>query len=118
MNFSDFVQAAKKLQEMPPPPVAVVLSRWGWQQVKLRTTDISELASDTPRRPKITDPLLYHFPDVPKEETVIFFDQEVLHQYLRLRKEIGHKAAIQRLSAEVDEELIVEAEVRALLNPS
>lgn len=118
MNFNDLLYAAKKVQDMPPQPEGIVLSRQGWYDIKLTATDTADLAGP-PGNPGKIKPFmgvdLLPRQDVPDAEVWVFYDRELLIRYWELAEKIGHKAAIQRISADVDEELIMEAELRALL---
>ena len=118
MDYDQLVDAMSTVQETPRA-AGVVLSRKAWM-------DLKQQASDPIAQPqaKVNEPMaimgtpLYPFSDVPDTRIWMFRDRDLLTRYLKLRDKIGHTTAIQRLSAEVDEELIIEAELRALLDRS
>ena len=114
MDLSELEAAVRTLK--CDRPVAYVTSRQVWCDLKIQTMPDPDPDYTTPA-PLMGAPI-YYFPDVPKTELWCFYDQEVLNRYAELREKIGHTAAIQRLTAEVDDELIMKAELRALLNRS
>ena len=61
---------------------------------------------------------MYVFEDVPETEVVFFSNRKTYHRYLDLRESLGHSAAVQRMKAAVEDGLVIQAELNALLNRS
>jgi hypothetical protein len=118
MDYDSLVESLRTIQEAPAQ-AGIVLSRKAWADLKRNSVNPSVGTQAKVNEPMpLMDTPLYPFPDVPDTKVWLFKDREVLIRYLKLREEIGHKAAIQRISADVEDELIIEAEIRALTDRS
>jgi len=117
MDYPSLVEFAQAIQQQMA--AGIVLSRQAWCDVY--TTSMNDLYGGG-TDPSKTQPLmgipLHPFTDVPNETVWVFFDPEPLHEYFKLREEHGHRGAIRRIVADVDDELVMEAEIRALLDQS
>lgn len=115
LSFEDLINAFEKFN-LPRSPIAYVMSRsssaYLEKQLKPRRVDPKTIRLTVFAFP------IYTFADVPRDEVVVFYDSKALSRYAELRETLGHSAAIQRLSAYVESELVRVSTIRALLETS